>query len=64
MTGRMTRGQKMISIRVERLRRQAMEVACQRASLMQFYTLAVRLGFSTEQAYKMWQQALEAPEAQ
>lgn len=56
----MTRGQKLISIRIERIKRAAIEVASQRGSLMQYYTLAVRLGFSTEQAHGIWQQALEA----
>lgn len=56
----MTRGQKLISIRIERIKRAATEVASQRGSLMQYYTLAVRLGFSTEQAHDIWQQAIEA----
>ena len=56
----MTRGQKLIITRIERIKRAARKVASQRGSLMQYYTLAVRLGFSTEQAHDIWQQALEA----
>ena len=56
----MTRGQRLISIRIERIKRAAIEVASQRGSLMQFYALAVRLGFSTEQAHDIWQAALDA----
>lgn len=60
----MTRGQKLISTRTERIERAAQAVACQRGSLMQYYTLAVRLGFSVEQAHDIWQRALATPEAQ
>jgi len=56
----MTRGQKLIITRTERIKRAARKVASQRGSLMRYYTLAVRLGFSTEQAHDIWQKALEA----
>ena len=56
----MTRGQRLIITRTERIKRAARKVASQRGSLMQYYTLAVRLGFSTEQAHDIWQAALDA----